>query len=147
MRPYQIAGVSWLANLYQNGISGILADEMGLGKTLQSISLLCWLKEVKGISSPYLILAPKSTLTNWTREFSNWAPDAFRVVHFHGDKDARQKLIDEQLTSTGFDVCVTSYEMVLREPAAFRKFSWRYIIVDEAHHTNEVDHHTNDPAN
>lgn len=31
MRQYQIAGLSWLANLYQNGISGILADEMGLG--------------------------------------------------------------------------------------------------------------------
>ena len=29
MRAYQIAGVNWLANLYQNGISGILADEMG----------------------------------------------------------------------------------------------------------------------
>ena len=35
MRPYQVAGLNWLANLYQNGINGILADEMGLGKTLQ----------------------------------------------------------------------------------------------------------------
>ena len=33
MRPYQIAGLNWLANLYQNGINGILADEMGFGKT------------------------------------------------------------------------------------------------------------------
>ena len=38
LRPYQIAGLNWLANLYQNGINGILADEMGLGKTLQTIS-------------------------------------------------------------------------------------------------------------
>ena len=50
MRPYQIAGLNWLANLYQNGINGILADEMGLGKTLQSISLLAWLKQIKGAS-------------------------------------------------------------------------------------------------
>ena len=44
-----------------------LADEMGLGKTLQSISLLCWLREAKGYEGPYLILAPKSTLPNWVR--------------------------------------------------------------------------------
>ena len=28
---------------------------------------------------------------------------------------------------------VTSYEMVIREQGAFRKFAWRYLIVDEAH--------------
>merc|ERR1719460_3133511 len=32
-----------------------------------------------------------------------------------------------------FDVCITSYEMVIRESNAFRKFAWRYLIVDEAH--------------
>ncbi|KAG8457743.1 hypothetical protein KFE25_005756, partial [Diacronema lutheri] len=30
-------------------------------------------------------------------------------------------------------VCVTSYEMVTKEATAFRKFAWRYVIVDEAH--------------
>ena len=67
MRAYQVAGLNWLANLYQNGINGILADEMGLGKTLQCISLLCWLREVKDLPRPYLVLAPKSTLRNWVR--------------------------------------------------------------------------------
>ena len=32
MRDYQVAGLNWLINLHENGISGILADEMGLGK-------------------------------------------------------------------------------------------------------------------
>uniref|UniRef100_A0A7S0IUA5 Uncharacterized protein n=1 Tax=Calcidiscus leptoporus TaxID=127549 RepID=A0A7S0IUA5_9EUKA len=132
LRQYQIDGVRWLANLYQNGISGILADEMGLGKTLQCISLLCWLREVKGLERPFLVLAPKSTLTNWMREFKNWAP-IFNTLHFHGDKDERARIIAEDLQPDGFDVCVTSYEMVTREQNAFRKFAWRYIIVDEAH--------------
>jgi len=39
MRDYQVAGLNWLINLHENGISGILADEMGLGKTLQTISV------------------------------------------------------------------------------------------------------------
>jgi len=132
MRPYQIAGLNWLANLYQNGINGILADEMGLGKTLQSISLLAWLKQTKGFSGPFLVLAPKSTLANWQREFKHWAP-CFDVMLFHGDKDQRQALIDERFVPGGFDVIVTSYEMVVREAGAFRKFAWRYLIVDEAH--------------
>ena len=40
----------------------------------------------------------------------------------------------EALLAPGkFDVCVTSFEMAIKEKAALRKFSWRYIIIDEAH--------------
>ncbi len=28
---------------------------------------------------------------------------------------------------------VTSYEMILRERACFKKFNWRYMVIDEAH--------------
>jgi helicase SWR1 len=31
LRPYQHAGLEWLASLYSNNMNGILADEMGLG--------------------------------------------------------------------------------------------------------------------
>jgi helicase SWR1 len=31
LRPYQHAGLEWLASLYANNMNGILADEMGLG--------------------------------------------------------------------------------------------------------------------
>jgi SWI/SNF-related matrix-associated actin-dependent regulator of chromatin subfamily A member 5 len=32
-----------------------------------------------------------------------------------------------------WNVVVTSYEMILRERAAFKKFNWRYMVIDEAH--------------
>lgn len=32
-----------------------------------------------------------------------------------------------------WNVLVTSYEMVLREKAMFKKFEWRYLVIDEAH--------------
>ena len=35
LKAYQIEGVNWMVNLYNNNMSGILADEMGLGKTIQ----------------------------------------------------------------------------------------------------------------
>lgn len=45
LKGYQLKGMNWLANLYDQGISGILADEMGLGKTVQSIAFLCHIAE------------------------------------------------------------------------------------------------------
>jgi chromodomain-helicase-DNA-binding protein 4 len=42
------------------------------GKTIQSIAFLASLRE-EGIS-PYLVVAPLSTLRNWEREFATWAP-------------------------------------------------------------------------
>ncbi len=32
-----------------------------------------------------------------------------------------------------WDVCVTSYEIVMKEKAVFKKFHWRYMVIDEAH--------------
>lgn len=49
LKAYQLRGMNWLANLYDQGISGILADEMGLGKTVQSIAFLSHLSEKHGM--------------------------------------------------------------------------------------------------
>lgn len=45
LKHYQLKGLNWLDNLFEQGINGILADEMGLGKTIQGISLLAHLSE------------------------------------------------------------------------------------------------------
>ncbi|GBG88593.1 hypothetical protein CBR_g48123 [Chara braunii] len=132
MRDYQLAGLNWLIRLYENGINGILADEMGLGKTLQTISLLGYLHEFKGITGPHMVVAPKSTLSNWMNELRRFCP-ILRPVKFHGNQDERAYQRDELLVAGKFDVCVTSFEMAIKERNAFRKFNWRYIIIDEAH--------------
>ncbi|EDN10599.1 chromatin remodelling complex ATPase chain ISW1 [Histoplasma mississippiense (nom. inval.)] len=111
---------------------GILADEMGLGKTLQTIAFLGYLRHICGITGPHLITVPKSTLDNWHREFSKWTPDV-NVLVLQGAKDDRHKLINERLVDEKFDVCITSYEMVLREKSHLKKFAWEYIVIDEAH--------------
>ena len=132
MRDYQIAGLNWLVSLHENGISGILADEMGLGKTLQTISFFGYLRYVCHIHGPHLVAVPKSTLDNWKREFERWTP-AVRVLVLQGSKEERHRLINEELLEEKFDVCITSYEMVLREKSHLKKFAWEYIIIDEAH--------------
>ena len=132
MRDYQVAGLNWLISLHENGISGILADEMGLGKTLQTIAFLGYLRHTCGIKGPHLIMVPKSTLDNWKREFTMWTPEV-DVLILQGAKEERHQLINDRLIDEKFDVCVTSYEMILREKAHLKKFAWEYIIVDEAH--------------
>jgi SWI/SNF-related matrix-associated actin-dependent regulator of chromatin subfamily A member 5 len=132
MRDYQIEGLNWLISLHENGISGILADEMGLGKTLQTISFLGYLRHIMGITGPHLVLVPKSTLDNWAREFAKWTPEV-DVLVLQGAKDDRAQLIQDRLVDEKFDVCITSYEMVLREKSHLKKFAWEYIIIDEAH--------------
>jgi len=132
MRDYQIEGLNWLVSLHENGISGILADEMGLGKTLQTIAFLGYLRHVCDIKGPHLITVPKSTLDNWNREFTMWTPEV-NVLILQGAKDERHQLINDRLIDEKFDVCITSYEMILREKTHLKKFAWEYIIIDEAH--------------
>ena len=63
-----------MAALDENEMNGLLADDMGMGKTIQAIAFICYLKEAKGIRGPHLVIAPKSTIPNWMKEFRNWAP-------------------------------------------------------------------------
>lgn len=132
LRDYQVAGLNWLVSLHENGISGILADEMGLGKTLQTISFLGYLRYIRDTNGPHLVVVPKSTLDNWKREFAKWTPD-IDVLVLQGNKEERQQLINERLVEEEFDVCITSYEMILREKSHLKKFAWEYILIDEAH--------------
>merc|ERR1719376_1962762 len=132
MRDYQVRGLNWMIGLYENGINGILADEMGLGKTLQTISLLGYMKHFRNVSGPHMVLVPKSTLANWMNEFKKWCP-SLRAVCLIGDQETRNTFIRDVMMPGGWDVCVTSYEMILREKSVFKKFNWRYIIIDEAH--------------
>ena len=62
MHKYQIEGLNFLIHLHDNALHGILADEMGLGKTLQTISLLAYLRETRGMKGPHLVVVPKSVV-------------------------------------------------------------------------------------
>ncbi|XP_056312442.1 SWI/SNF-related matrix-associated actin-dependent regulator of chromatin subfamily A member 5 [Danio aesculapii] len=132
LRDYQVRGLNWLISLYENGINGILADEMGLGKTLQTISLLGYMKHYRNIPGPHMVLVPKSTLYNWMNEFKRWVP-SLKAVCLIGDREERTAFIRDTLLPGEWDVCVTSYEMLIIERAVFKKFNWRYLVIDEAH--------------
>jgi len=138
LKEYQIKGLNWLANLYEQGINGILADEMGLGKTVQSISVMAYLAEVHDIWGPYLVVAPASTLHNWQQELAKFVPE-FKVLPYWGtagDRKVLRKFWDRKHATykkdAPFHVMVTSYQLVVSDVAYFQKMRWQYMILDEA---------------
>ena len=72
-------------------MNGILGDEMGLGKTVQTIAMMAYLFD-KGVAGPFLVVAPLSTVTNWSREVKFWTGDSMKAQIYHGTAAVRTEL-------------------------------------------------------
>ena len=137
LKCYQLKGLQWLVNLYEQGLNGILADEMGLGKTIQAIAFMGHLAEEKSIWGPYLIIAPASTLHNWDNELTQFYPD-LKVLPYWGHcsdrRILRQCFNPRKLYSYNalFHVAVTSYQILVQDEAYLKRVKWQYLILDEA---------------
>ena len=133
LRAYQQTGLNWLVAMFERGVSGILADEMGLGKTIQTIALLAHLASHEKIWGPHLVIVPTSVMLNWEIEFRRWAP-GMKLVVYYGSQDARRKKRLGWTKPDAFDVCITSYQLVMQDAEHFKRVSnWKYMILDEAH--------------
>ncbi|HUS40821.1 MAG TPA: DEAD/DEAH box helicase [Pirellulales bacterium] len=122
--PYQMSGIAFLYPRY----AAVLADEMGLGKTMQAITavrLLLYANQVRRV----LLLCPKPLVTNWQREFSQWAPEIPLTV-VQGNQATRHWqwwLADSVVT-------VANYELVARdaEIVADGNLEYDLVLLDEA---------------
>ena len=122
--PYQYQGVAFLYPRY----SAILADEMGLGKTMQAITsarLLLRAGEVRSV----LLICPKPLVSNWKREFAQWAPEIPLCV-IEGDQARRRW----QWQQTGLPVKIANYELMLRDADLFggKQQQFDLVMLDEA---------------
>jgi len=143
LKGYQVKGLQWLVNIYDQGLNGILADEMGLGKTIQAISFLAHLAEEKNIWGPFLVVAPGSTLHNWDREIQSFYPK-FKVLPYWGNKvqrrDIRPLIHPKKLySSNSHHIVVTSYDIVLKDELQLKRIKWQYMILDEAQAIKNAD--------
>lgn len=139
LKGYQLKGLTWLANLYEQGINGILADEMGLGKTVQAIALMAHLAETHNIWGPFLVIAPASTLHNWQQELARFVP-TLRALPYWGSVKDRATL--RRVWGGGtkrlyrkdspFHVLITSYQLVVADEKYFQRIKWQYMVLDEA---------------
>ncbi|KAK4152395.1 SNF2 family N-terminal domain-containing protein [Chaetomidium leptoderma] len=132
LREYQHLGLDWLAALYANNTNGILADEMGLGKTIQTIALLAHLACYHEVWGPHLVIVPTSVMLNWEMEFKKWCP-GFKILTYYGNQEERKRKRQGWTNDDIWNVCITSYQMVLQDQQVFRRRRWHYMILDEAH--------------
>ncbi|KAI2626350.1 hypothetical protein GGS21DRAFT_530032 [Xylaria nigripes] len=132
LREYQHYGLDWLAGLYKNQTNGILADEMGLGKTIQTIALLAHLACHHEIWGPHIVIVPTSVMLNWEMEFKKWCP-GFKVLSYYGSIEERKRKRQGWKSDDLWNVCITSYQIVLQDQQVFKRRQWHYMILDEAH--------------
>jgi len=138
LRPYQLAGVSWLAHLRRTGFGGCLADDMGLGKSIQTIAYMLHVINAQKVddkaSLPFLLICPTSLIYNWVSECEQFAP-TIRVFVHHGPA----RLKEEELHSGKWDLVITSYQLSVRDSDLFQEMTWNGLILDEAQHIKNVE--------
>ncbi|HEY0708291.1 MAG TPA: DEAD/DEAH box helicase, partial [Polyangia bacterium] len=122
LRPYQKAGVQWLARLAHWGAGAVLADEMGLGKTIQTLAVLSH----RASLGPALVVAPTSVVPNWLTEAARFVP-GLRVRLYRGPGRA------QQLKDLGpGDLLVTSYAITVLDAEALARLHFASVVLDEA---------------
>lgn len=150
LRPYQRAGLNWLAFLREYGFNGCLADDMGLGKTIQALACLLREKEMNGAPAKgkrqganknhaaagesetpanrrtSLIVAPLSVLHNWENETARFAPDLKVFVH-HGLERERSAAHFAE-----YDIVLTTYATMRNDVDFLKDFRFHYLILDES---------------
>jgi SNF2 family DNA or RNA helicase len=139
--PYWLTRWVWFVVALLS-FSFLLSWSCWQGKTVQIVTFLGTLIE-KFKAAPALVVVPNSTITNWVREFSRWAP-RLRVVPFYGESKARDVIIRYELfhgsskkgtTEPKYHVLVTTYESVTNAKdfiAVFKSVPrWEVLVVDE----------------
>ena len=124
LREYQKTGYSWLVQNIKTGFGSILADDMGLGKTLQVLTTIQHFKD-EGLleKEKVLVIAPTSLLTNWQKEINRFTPDLTSFI-YHGSK--------RKFPKKEYDIYLTSYGVIRRDEAKFKKKKWFLSVIDEA---------------
>ncbi len=122
--PYQMDGIAFLFPR----AAAILADEMGLGKTMQAITTIRMLL-LAGEVSKVLLICPKPLVTNWFREFTQWAPE-IPIAVIEGDQ-AKRSLGWQHPTAP---LRIANYELLMRDHHLLESCNQEFdlVVLDEA---------------
>jgi len=122
--PYQMEGIAFLFPRE----AAILADEMGLGKTMQAITSIRMLL-LSGELQNVLLICPKPLVTNWMREFRQWAPE-IPVAVIEGDSAKRNWI----WSNPQAPVKIANYELMMRDHETVHEQGLHFdlVVLDEA---------------
>ncbi len=148
LRPYQKTGYNWISSLFENGLGACLADDMGLGKTVQTLAVICRLKDVQSPKTKQikqlsifdlpetgteehnhkagLIIMPTSLIHNWLNEINKFAPDLKVHIYSGWRRKKDIKLFDK------YDIVLSSYGLVRNDIGILKEYEYKFIILDES---------------
>jgi len=154
LRPYQLDGFKWMAQLNENGFGGCLADDMGLGKTLQALTVLLKTSKTQvdepiapqkneiqqfdlfnpkptvtfsGKMAPTsLIVMPTSLIYNWENEIKKFAPSLKTIIHTGTNRT------NDIWKFKNVDLVLTTYGVVRNDYETLKEFPFHYMILDES---------------
>ncbi len=133
--PYQYEGVAFMYPRY----AAVLADEMGLGKTMQAITTVRMLLRSSELQS-VLLICPKPLVTNWKREFGQWAPE-IPVSIIEGDQAKRHW----QWRQENAPVKIANYELLMRDREVLESgLKFDLVVLDEAQRIKNTSNTTSE---
>jgi SNF2 family DNA or RNA helicase len=147
LKDFQLESLNWLVSNWHDNRNCILADEMGLGKTIQAIAFLQHLHVQEGVTGPFLVLAPLSTLHQWRREVEEWTNFNCLLYYDEGNSQIREIIRgsefhfsniskDCELVPTNlpkFQILLTNYEIFLKDFELLKHIAFQFLVLDEAH--------------
>lgn len=135
LRPYQRAGINWLAFLARYGLHGALCDDMGLGKTLQTIAVIASDHHSRTVGEGLprmasLVVCPASLVGHWEHEVQQYAPSLGPPLVYAGTT-AERKTLWRRLEQV--QVVITSYETLRGDIVQLSPLGWNWVVLDEGH--------------
>ncbi|HEY2496166.1 MAG TPA: DEAD/DEAH box helicase [Candidatus Angelobacter sp.] len=126
---HQVVNVA--AMTIPNGYGLSVFDEQGAGKTVTFIHAFDLLVQ-RDAADIALIVAPKSMVSEWPRDFERFKRDLYKTTMLTGARAEKAKAL-----SKGADVYVTNFETVISMEAELRSLLARYedraiLVVDES---------------
>ena len=152
LMSHQIEALNWLRKEWAQKENCLLADEQGLGKTATILAFLRCLRVEFLCTTPFLIIAPSSSLGFWEGECRQWLGEDRDVVTYTGSAISRAILLENELwlhpsalDGRGVhnsiikekipkaDVVLTSHEAFASDSADLSSIQWGEIVFDERH--------------
>ena len=108
-----------------------LLMEQGTGKTLVAIALLGHWWKTEGLQRA-LIIAPKSVMPEWKRQFEELADFPHRLVLLTGGLEDRKDMLKNWPEGPGIQVAVINYEATWRMIEELEDWGPQIVIADES---------------
>ncbi|HZU32260.1 MAG TPA: DEAD/DEAH box helicase [Candidatus Angelobacter sp.] len=126
---HQIVNVA--AMTLKGGYGLSIFDEQGAGKTVTFIHAFDLLVQ-RDDADMALIVAPKSMIAEWPKDFAKFKNDLYKIAILTGSQSEKSRLL-----SNGADVYVTNFETVVAMEQEIRSLLARYenravLVVDES---------------